>query len=114
MRPKYATHSSSCLIPGKARPDLNDRSENSASSVLNALPYNCSEAAGAGMLKSIEGIFRDGKIELLEPAPADAAGARVVVTFLPPHGPFDLRERQIDESQASDLRRRLATFAEDW
>jgi hypothetical protein len=25
-----------------------------------------------------------------------------------------LRERGIDESQASDLRRRLSTFAEDW
>jgi hypothetical protein len=26
----------------------------------------------------------------------------------------DLRERGIDESQAADLRRRLAPFAEDW
>lgn len=31
------------------------------------------------MLKSVEGIFRDGKIELLE-TPADVEGAPVVVT----------------------------------
>ncbi|MDA1049540.1 MAG: hypothetical protein O3C40_03550 [Planctomycetota bacterium] len=35
------------------------------------------------MPQSIEGIYRDGKVELLEPAPAHAAG-RVIVTFLPP------------------------------
>ena len=34
------------------------------------------------MLKSVEGIFRDGKVELLEPAP-QVAESRVVVTFLP-------------------------------
>jgi hypothetical protein len=28
--------------------------------------------------------------------------------------PVDLRERGIDETQAEDLRRRLASFAEDW
>jgi|GEM_PF-517197 hypothetical protein len=28
--------------------------------------------------------------------------------------PIDLRERGIDESQAADLRRRLAAFTEDW
>jgi hypothetical protein len=40
------------------------------------------------MVKSVEGIYRDGKVELLE--------------------------RGVDEAQAADLRRRLATFAEDW
>ena len=35
------------------------------------------------MLQSVEGIYRDGKVELLEPAPGNA-GARVIVTFLPP------------------------------
>jgi len=34
------------------------------------------------MLKSVEGIFRDGKIELLEPPPQIEEG-RVVVTFNP-------------------------------
>jgi hypothetical protein len=45
------------------------------------------------MVKSVEGIYRNGKVEA---------------------EPVDLRERGIDESQAADLRRRLAQFAEDW
>ena len=40
------------------------------------------------MLQSVEAVYRDGKIEL--------------------------RERGIDEAQATDLRARLATFAQDW
>lgn len=64
------------------------------------------------MLKSIEGVYRDGKIELLEPAPPDAT-ARVIVTFLSPSS-VDLQERGIGHEQAADLRHRLATFAEDW
>ena len=35
------------------------------------------------MPQSVEGVYRDGKVELLEPAPANANG-RVIVTFLPP------------------------------
>jgi len=35
------------------------------------------------MLKSVEGVYRDGKVELLEPAPTNSTG-RVIVTFLPP------------------------------
>lgn len=65
------------------------------------------------MLKSIEGIFRDGKVELLEPPP-QSGEARVLVTFLPAPGPVDLRDRGIDERQAADQRGRLRAFAEDW
>ena len=65
------------------------------------------------MEKSVEGIYRNGKVELLEPL-AGAEGSRVIVTLLRPAEPVDLRERGIDESQAADLRRRLAPFAEDW
>ena len=65
------------------------------------------------MLKSVEGIYRDGKVELLE-MPIDVVEARVIVTFLPTRGPIDLRERGIDEVQAADLRARLQSFAEDW
>jgi hypothetical protein len=65
------------------------------------------------MLKSIEGIFRDGKIELLEPAP-DSGETRVLVTFLPNAGAVDLASRGIDESQAASLRGKLKPFAEDW
>ena len=65
------------------------------------------------MVKSVEGIYRNGKVELLEPL-AGAEGERVVVTLIRPGEPVDLRERGIDEPQAADLRRRLAPFAEDW
>ena len=64
------------------------------------------------MLKSIEGIYRDGKIELLELPPSNAQG-KVIVTFLE-SGPIDLAARGIDESQAAELRHRLQTMAEDW
>jgi len=65
------------------------------------------------MLKTVEGVFRNGKVELLEPAPQEAE-ARVVVTFLPSPGPIDLASHGIDPAQAADLRRRLAPMAEDW
>jgi hypothetical protein len=65
------------------------------------------------MLKSVQGVFRDGRVELLEPAPQGAEG-RVIVTFLAEGESVDLAERGIDQQQASDLRRRLASFAEDW
>jgi predicted DNA-binding antitoxin AbrB/MazE fold protein len=65
------------------------------------------------MMKSVEGVYRNGKVELLEPLP-EAEGSRVIVTFGQPAGSVDLRERGIDEVQAADLRRRLAPFAEDW
>jgi hypothetical protein len=65
------------------------------------------------MVKAVEGVFRDGKVELLEPAPA-VGEARVIVTFLPARGEVDLPSRGIDSQRASDLRARLRTFAEDW
>lgn len=65
------------------------------------------------MFKSVEGVYRNGKIELTE-EPADVRGeTRVIVTFLEPK-PIDLRSRGVDGVQAADLRARLATFAEDW
>jgi len=62
--------------------------------------------------KTVEGIYRDGKVELLE-TPADLEDARVLVTFLP-SGQVNLSEQGIDEAQAIDLRARLSAFAEDW
>jgi hypothetical protein len=64
------------------------------------------------MLKSVEGVCRDGRVELLEPLPQGAEG-RVIVTFLD-NPAVDLAQRGIDRDQAADLRRRLAAFAEDW
>jgi len=65
------------------------------------------------MFKSIEGIYREGKVELLEPAP-EGAGEKVIVTFVSPAAPVDLAERGIDRQQAAELRSRLAAFADDW
>jgi hypothetical protein len=65
------------------------------------------------MLKSVEGIYRNGKIEFLEP-PSEAEGSPVIITFLPSEGRVDLRSRGIDAVQAASLRSRLKAFAEDW
>lgn len=65
------------------------------------------------MLTSVEGVYRDGKIELLE-KPKEADGVHVIVTFLPTKKVIDLQLRGIDESQAADLRARLGTIAADW
>lgn len=65
------------------------------------------------MVKSVEGIYRNGKVELIEPL-TDEEGARVIVTLLPRDNSVDLRKRGIDETEAADLRRRLSAFAEDW
>jgi glutamate formiminotransferase len=62
--------------------------------------------------KSFEGVYRNGKIELLE-TPTDVDEARVIVTFVS-EGAINLRERGIDEIAAANLRSRLDTFAEDW
>jgi hypothetical protein len=64
------------------------------------------------MLKSIEGTFRQGKVELAETPPAELEG-KVIVTFLA-NGAVDLAERGIDPDQAADLRGRLKSMAADW
>ena len=64
------------------------------------------------MIQTLEGIFRNGKIELLE-VPQNIDEARVIVTFLPavagPVGgpPFSPEE-------VTDLRGKLAAWEEDW
>ena len=62
--------------------------------------------------KTVEGVFRNGKIELAE-TPLDVDEARVIVTFLP-RGAVNLSERGISEAHAATLRARLSAFAEDW
>ena len=65
------------------------------------------------MLKSVEGVYRDGKIELTE-LPADVQDeTRVNVVFLETN-PIDLQARGISETQAAELRAQLGTFAEEW
>ena len=66
------------------------------------------------MLKSVKGIYRDGKVELLE-TPGDLAEGKVIVTFLAAEsGLVELQSRGIDREKAADLRVRLSRFAEDW
>ena len=65
------------------------------------------------MLKSVQGVYRDGRVELLESPPQGVEG-RVIVTFLAEAEAVDLAQRGIDLDQARDLRRRLTCFAEDW
>lgn len=65
------------------------------------------------MIQSVEGIYRNGKVELLEAAPA-VAESRVIVTFLSGNGSVDLAARQIGPQQAASLRARLKPFESDW
>jgi hypothetical protein len=67
---------------------------------------------GVNMLTTIQGIYRNGTIQLTE-IPRDVDDETpVIVTFLT--GNVDLATRGMDEKQAADLRARLATFAEEW
>jgi hypothetical protein len=65
------------------------------------------------MLQSVEGIYQNGKVELLQ-LPSDVDEARLIVTFLPKSGSFDLPSRGINQEQAANLRARLQSFAQDW
>ncbi len=65
------------------------------------------------MLTSIRGVYRKGKIELIETPQNLPDETKVIVTFLETLG-VDLRDRGINEDQAAELRARLASFAEDW
>ena len=57
------------------------------------------------MLTSVEGVFHDGEVKLMEPVPEGTSG-RVIVTFLPGPKSIDLRQRGIDKEQSADLRAR--------
>ena len=65
------------------------------------------------MLKTVEGLYRQGRVELAE-APDELATSRVLVTFLPEQASHKLSDYGIDEAQAADLRARLKSFEEDW
>jgi hypothetical protein len=65
------------------------------------------------MLTTVEGIYRDGKIELPQ-VPGEVKSARVLVTFLPEAGPIDPPSRRVDAEQAAELRWGFGAAAEDW
>lgn len=66
------------------------------------------------MLKTVEGIYKKGKIELLENPQEIEESTKVIVTFLKPATAVSLKDRGIDEDQALSLKSRLSRFAEDW
>jgi hypothetical protein len=64
------------------------------------------------MLKSLEGIYRDGKVELLGKPPARRE-ARVIVMFL--SGPrSQSKPPKLSRKEAAELRARLAAWEQDW
>ena len=65
------------------------------------------------MFTSVQGVFRNGKIELLEQPENVQEETQVIVTFLH-KDEVDLRAHGIDQAQAEELRGRLSSFAEDW
>lgn len=73
------------------------------------------------MLQTVEGIYREGTIELLE-KPETISQARVIVTFLNENngentnktGSVNLAERGINAEEAAAQRAAFASFAEDW
>ncbi|MBI3920205.1 MAG: hypothetical protein HY318_02210 [Armatimonadetes bacterium] len=64
------------------------------------------------MLQCVEGIYREGQVELLE-KPAQVKTARVFVTFVP-NEEVDLQARGIGPEEAAERRWRLGAIAEDW
>jgi hypothetical protein len=64
------------------------------------------------MLKTIEGIYRHGRIELTEAPSGVREETRVLVMVREPDR-TDLRARGTDEAQAVEVCARLAVFAED-
>jgi DNA-binding GntR family transcriptional regulator len=65
------------------------------------------------MVKSVEGVYRNGKIELTELPGEVRDDTRVIVTFLETSA-VNLQARGIDEAQAAELRAQLVSFAEEW
>ena len=65
------------------------------------------------MLTAIQGIYRNGKIQLTEAPYNVRDDTPVIVTFLTSDN-INLSACGINEEQAADLRTRLTTFAEEW
>ncbi|MEH2233832.1 MAG: hypothetical protein V7K71_30065 [Nostoc sp.] len=65
------------------------------------------------MLNNLEGIYRNGRVELTEQPTDINEGTRVIVTFVRSNE-IDLASQGINKAQAEILRSHLATFADDW
>jgi hypothetical protein len=65
------------------------------------------------MQPSVEGVYRQGRVELTQLPDNIPDETRVIVTFVQPNQ-IDLRSCGINQAQASVLRANLFTFADDW
>ncbi len=65
------------------------------------------------MLTTVEGIYRDGRIELKSLPTNVTQEAKVIVTFIDLES-VNLADRGIGRLQAQALRNSLSTFASDW
>lgn len=65
------------------------------------------------MLMTLEGLYRNGKIELTEPLDNHFENTPVIVTFLAKHSQ-SVSAFGLNESEAGELRSRLISFAQDW
>jgi hypothetical protein len=65
------------------------------------------------MLISVEGVYRNGRIELTENPNNVPEGTCVIVTFVRSNE-IDLESQGIDREQAKVLRGSLTTFSDDW
>ena len=61
-------------------------------------------------LTSVEGVYRNGKIELLE-SPPQVAESRVIVTFLPDG---DAEAPKFTPEELAELRGKFAAWEDDW
>ena len=64
------------------------------------------------MLKTMEGIYRNGKVEFKE-KPPKFREARVIVTFLPAKS-SGAKPPVLTKSEVAELRGKLAAWEEDW
>ncbi|MCY7332373.1 MAG: hypothetical protein LH649_06875 [Pseudanabaena sp. CAN_BIN31] len=65
------------------------------------------------MLTTVEGIYRNGRVEFAENPNGAKDGTRVIVTFISVNT-INLASQGIDKTQAEILRASLSTFSEDW
>jgi hypothetical protein len=65
------------------------------------------------MLTSVEGVYRNGRVELIENPGDVPEGTWVIVTFVSSDN-IDLEPQGINKEQAKTLRASLAPFSDDW
>lgn len=65
------------------------------------------------MLTSVEGIYKNGRVELAEQPNDMLEGTKVIVTFIKSNE-IALVSHKINPAQAEALRTNLTTFVDDW